>query len=59
MKKPFILLKTPKDVVKLCLTLALCAAAVFLFFADNTSIAVFSDGGGRTNSLYGLVSNII
>lgn len=61
MKKPFVFLNRPSDIIKLIVCITLCACAIMLFVnSGDESVAVFANGNDvEDNSLYGLVGRII
>lgn len=58
MKKPFILIKKPREVLKLFFCLALCLWALTLF-SPGESVPVFAQGGREgVKGLFRLVGSI-
>ncbi len=58
MKKPFLLLKSPIDILKLCFCMALSASVVMLFLAPDEAVTVFSQNEAVPKSLFGLLSRL-
>ncbi len=59
MKKPFVVVKSPSDVIKLSITILACAFILgALVASNNKSVPVFS-GGGKGNSFYSLVGELV
>ena len=60
MKKPFVLLKGPRDYFVLGLSICLCVFALYLFFKPQKTVAVFSQTEqGLPKSFYGLLERSV
>ena len=60
MKKTFLVLKSSGDYIKLFLCLAMCVYALYLLFAPEESVTVFSNGDKTASgSLYGLLGSYL
>lgn len=60
MKKPILVVRSGRDVLKILLSLVLCIWAISLFRQENESITVFASyGDDYRGSLYGLVGSLL
>ena len=60
MKKPFVVVKSPSDVIKLSITILACAFIIgALVASNNKSVAAFSGGTGAGKSFYSLVGELV
>lgn len=59
LKKPFISLRTKRDVLCLAACVLLVLSALSLFFLPDKSIAVFNSGDFEPNSIFGLICNLV
>ncbi len=58
MKKPFLLLKNPKDILKLWFCIALSLSVLMLFVAPDEAVTVFAQNEAAPKSLFGLLSRL-
>jgi len=59
MKRPFLLIKTKKDIAKILFAAFLSAMALSLFFGNDEALPVFGGGVNYNRSLYGFLGSLV